>query len=236
MVSMHSFLIWGDKFLEFHNAYEEFLNQRIQTDRSRSKERMELGLQHAEKIFLENVWWPAFRNLKGLHPQYEIRDFKDGRRYIDFAFIQAHFRIAIEIDGMGPHWREISQEKFSDHCRRQNHLVIDGWHVLRFTYKDVQHSPRLCQQTIQQLLGRLAGDASRTLSKLSLTDREIVRFALSRARPVSVTEIATHVQLKKHATIQHLKQLCDTNWLEPANGSLRIHAYRIHPSHSSMQL
>lgn len=134
-------------------------------------------------MFLENVWWPAFGHFDKLQPEYPVRDFKEGARYIDFAYVHDHYKIAIEIDGLSGHWRDISQEQFSDHCERQNHLVIDGWHVLRFSFTDVQNRPRRCQQTIQQLIGRLSGDASASLAKLSLTDREIVRAALSLTRP-----------------------------------------------------
>lgn len=222
--------------MEFQTAYDEFIKLHAQNEKVSAVQRIEFGLEHAEKLFLENIWWPAFRNFKYLYPQYEIRDFKEGRRYIDFAYIHGHFRIAIEIDGMGPHWKDITQEKFSDHCQRQNHLVIDGWYVLRFAYKDVRYTPRLCQQTIQQLIGRLTGDESASLCELKIIDREIVQLALSRACPITAKEVATHVHLRKHATIQHLKQLTDAGWLEPASGAQRIRSYRIHPSHSNIQL
>ncbi len=43
-------------------------------------------------------------------------------------------RRLLEGRGYGPHWRNVSRIQFSDHCRRQNDLVIDGWKVLRFSY------------------------------------------------------------------------------------------------------
>lgn len=222
--------------MEFHNAYAQFIERRKQAYDSRAAERIQHGVQHAELTFLEQVWWPAFQSFDGLYPEYEVRDFKDGHRYIDFAFIQPHYRIAIEIDGIGPHWNDISQEKFSDHCHRQNHLVIDGWHVLRFTYKDVRDNPRLCQQAIQQLVGRLLVDSNASIGRLTLLDREIVRLVLGRSRPVTITDVSTHVHLKQHATIHHLKRLCQEHWLEPASGAKRIRSYQIHPTRSNLHL
>ncbi|QQE78858.1 DNA-binding response regulator [Alicyclobacillus sp. SO9] len=222
--------------MDFHNSYDNLLSRQKQSIDAEVVISRKSSSQHAERAFLRNVWWPAFQNFDGLHPEYEILDFNEGRRHIDFAYIQPHFRVAIEIDGIGPHWRDISQERFSDHCNRQNHLIIDGWYVLRFTYMDVQHRPRLCQRTIQQLLGRLSGDAASAVNQLPLIDREIVRFVLGRPFPVTVAETAAHIQLKRHATIRHLKLLTDSGWLVPASGTRRVRTYRIHPSYADVRL
>lgn len=199
-------------------------------------ERLKHGVGPAEKLFLETVWWPGFQHFKGLHPEYEIHDFKGGYRYIDFAYIQAHFRIAIEIDGVGTHWKNISNEQFSDHCMRQNHLVIDRWHVLRFAYTDIRDNARVCVQLVQQLIGRLSGDSSRALQELKLTDKEIVRLALGSPHPISPRDVVAHLNLGSNAAACHLKRLADMKWLEPASGSIRIRSYRIHPNRSNIQL
>ena len=75
-------------------------------------------------------------------------DFKDGKRYLDFAYIRPGFRICIEIDGYGPHLKNSSRWQFSDSLERQNQLVIDGWTVLRFSYDQVKEKPRRCQQFV----------------------------------------------------------------------------------------
>ncbi|WAH36952.1 PDDEXK family nuclease [Alicyclobacillus dauci] len=146
--------------MSFDRAYKSFIKSHLRHRNGARKARIESGLHHAEKMLLENVWWPAFHQFDSLYPEYEVQDFKGGYRYIDFAYIQQQFRVAIEIDGIGPHLKGISQSQFSDHYQRQNHLVIDGWHILRFTYSDVRHRPRICQQNIQQLLGRLTGSST----------------------------------------------------------------------------
>jgi very-short-patch-repair endonuclease len=58
--------------------------------------------------------------------------------FIDFAFIRGHVRLAIEIDGYGPHLQKITRSQFSDQWIRQNHLMLDGWKLLRFSFDDVK--------------------------------------------------------------------------------------------------
>lgn len=222
--------------MEFQSAYEEFIREILKERRGPSMERLKEGIGYAERLFLQNVWWPSFHHFEGLEPEYEITDFKDGSRFIDFAYIHPYFRIAIEVDGLGIHWQNISQEQFSDHLQRQNHLVIDGWYILRFSFLDLQKRPRLCQQTIQQLVGRLTGDASAALKTLRLVDREILRLAMVSQRPITTNDVARHLHVRTETATSHLKNLTIQGWLEPASGSIRIRSYRIHPSRTNIHL
>jgi hypothetical protein len=56
---------------------------------------------HAEKTFVEKVERLAFGHFRQLHPEYEVSDFKDGFRYLDFAYLRSGLKLAIDIDGYG---------------------------------------------------------------------------------------------------------------------------------------
>lgn len=70
-----------------------------------------------------------------------------GRFVIDVAFV--HQRIAIEIDGYGPH---SSREAFQGDRTKSNLLIAAGWTVLRFTWSDLVDRPGYVIATIRQLL------------------------------------------------------------------------------------
>jgi very-short-patch-repair endonuclease len=70
-----------------------------------------------------------------------------GRFVIDAAFVQQ--RIAIEIDGYGPH---SSREAFQGDRTKSNLLIAAGWTVLRFTWSDLVDRPSYVVATIRQLL------------------------------------------------------------------------------------
>ena len=63
--------------------------------------------------------------------QHSVKGFR-----IDFAYVE--LRIAIEVDGYGPH---SSRAAFQSDRERQNVLVGLGWTVLRFTWADVVKRP-----------------------------------------------------------------------------------------------
>lgn len=46
------------------------------------------GHGHAERLFLKQVRWRALGEFQYLQPEFEVKDFRDGTRYIDFTFIR----------------------------------------------------------------------------------------------------------------------------------------------------
>jgi hypothetical protein len=199
--------------MEFDRRYKAFIRNHVKQRNPHSANRIKEGLDHASELFLRHVWWPAFHNFNELHPEYEVSDFKDGYRYIDFAYIRLHFKVAIEIDGIGTHWNNISQSKFSEHIQRQNHLVIDGWLVIRFT-----------------------GDLTGTLQALKVVDREIIRLAMGYNRPITARDVATHLQLSRASATRHLKYLAGKGFLTPASGQSRIRSYDMHSDMHTLQI
>lgn len=141
----------------FEEEHQTFLNIHMQTRTGERLRRLQEGHSHAEKLFLKQVWWPLFYHFQFFHPEYEVNDFKDGKRFLDFAYIRPGIKFCIEIDGYGPHLKSLSRWQFSDNLERQNQLVIDGWTIIRFSFDQVKEQPRRCQQIIQQLIGRWLG-------------------------------------------------------------------------------
>jgi hypothetical protein len=212
--------------MTFDGAYSGFMKYHVEQRKGERLRRLQEGHGHAEKLFLEQVWWPAFGQFSHLHPEFEVSDFKDGYRYLDFAYIRPFFRVALEIDGYGPHWRNLSRWQFSDQWQRQNHLIIDGWRVMRFTYDDVKEKPRLCQQTIQQFMGRWLGE-EKSVDAATYVEKEIVRIALQLSRPITPEDVCGHMGIENKYARKLLHSLVEKKWLHPASGNARIRSYRL---------
>ncbi|MEQ4484399.1 hypothetical protein [Cohnella silvisoli] len=134
--------------MDFNTAYEAFLEKHRKARKGERLRRLIEGHGFLEKLILENVWWPAIGHFDHLHPEYEVSDFRDGTRFLDYAFLPGVVRLNIEGDGLETHARKISLAGFDDDRIRQNHLILDGWKVLRFTHNRVKERPRLCQQML----------------------------------------------------------------------------------------
>ncbi|WP_372630711.1 DNA-binding response regulator [Cohnella sp.] len=197
---------------KFGAAYEKWMADQQASGTNERKNRLANIDHHAEKMFLEKVWWPSFKRFVGLSAEYEVNDFKDGRRYLDFAYHMAGYKICIEIDGHGTHWKNIDQHKFSDHLIRQNHLVLDGWIVLRFSYDDVRDKPRRCQQIIQQLLGKLSGLPP---VQLAPVEKALYDLACVTSNPVAPLQAATRLGIHRKTAAKHLRKLSEKGMMIP---------------------
>jgi len=203
-----------------------WLKQHISLRKGECRRRLLNGLGYAEMLFLEKVWIPVFGHLVDLHPEYEVTDFRDAFRYIDFAFIHHWLRIAIEIDPFGTHLRDMSRDQHSDDRDRQNDLVIDGWKVIRFSLDRIRDNPRACQRRLQNLIGKYLVEWQR-LKELSLAEREIIRMATRVRREVKMQDVKTWLNISDPYAKRLLHGLVDKGELFPASGTQRITAYRL---------
>jgi len=214
----------------FDVQYKPWLAEQIAACRGERRRRLEEGHSHAEKLFLQNVWWPAVGSLEHLHAEYEVSDYRDGSRFLDYAYVRPHVRIAIEIDGFGPHARDADRRSFSDGLHRQNQLVLDDWKVFRFAYDDVKSRPRQCQQTIQQIMGRWGAPAASIMPEIPLLQREILRIAVRSGRPFTPADVSRWMRISRGYARKRLRQLCERGLVVPSSGNDRIRSYALHPS------
>lgn len=207
--------------------YEEWLQKHTKRRRGERLRRLKEGHGHAEKLFVETVWLPAIGSFERLHPEYEVFDFKDGSRFLDFAYIHGQLRICIEIDGYGSHRRDADRRQFADELNRQNHLVIDGWRVIRFAYDDVREKPRQCQQILQQLFGRLFGIGTKTEEELTVLEREAIRVAIRQSGIVKPGALFEYLGVGRRKGNKLVDSLIRKKWFSPLSGTKRIGAYRL---------
>ncbi|REE70512.1 hypothetical protein A8990_13067 [Paenibacillus taihuensis] len=187
---------------DFEHAYARMMESAVM---SSSQERKRRIVEHdqAEKLFLQNVWWPAVGSLEDLHPEFEVQDLKGMARFADYAYLPSlPFRLLIEIDGFGPHWRDVTRWRFADDLQRQNHLLIDGWYLLRFAYDDLAEKPRRCQQTLLMAIAKWGGITRGIAHNLDVYERALLHLMQQHWGEITPTAAAEKLAIcKRRATI-----------------------------------
>ncbi|MFC5402162.1 DNA-binding response regulator [Cohnella soli] len=217
--------------MDFNTAYTQWLSKHRSLRQGERLRRLDEGHGYLEKLILENVWWPAVGHFDDLHPEYEVFDFRDGTRFLDFAWLPGTVKLDIEGDGFDTHARKISLTGFDDDRIRQNHLVIDEWKVLRFTHNMVNERPRLCQQMLQQFIGAVYGKrglSERATNRLNSEERDIIRLTLRIRQTVSPADVCKLLDVEAQKARKLLRGLVAKGVFVAAGaGQQRIHAYRL---------
>lgn len=210
----------------FDQQYELWIHTNILNEKNpRRLEILQKGLGHGTVEFLRSVWFPAIGNFNDLHPEWEVRDFSNGYRYLDLAYMPGGARGGIEIQGYGPHARDLDVRRFKDLCRRHCLLALDGWTFLPIAYPSIAEEPKQCQQLILSFVGRFV--ASDVPASLSWLEAEAVRFARRLLRPITPLELANHLRVSDRHTRRLLHKLVELQILDIASGEQRARTYKL---------
>ncbi|MFD0697850.1 DNA-binding response regulator [Paenibacillus sp. GCM10027628] len=210
--------------MDFQREHEAFIQSHQEKRTGERLRRLQEGHGHAEKLFLQNIWWGAVGHFRNLYPEYEVKDFQDGTRYVDFAYLRPPYRICFEIDGYGPHARDVDRWRFGDNLMRQNQLMLDDWKVFRFSFDDITQKQRRCQQIILHIMGRWFGEQVQPIS-LTHREKEIAHMAAIAVEPLKPKLVATRLGIRVEHARRWLHRLHEKGILRPASGDQRIRSY-----------
>ena len=212
--------------LRFEQKFEEWMEDNISNEKShRRREILERGLGHGTIEFLRLVWFPTVGNFDQLYPEWEVRDFNNGYRYLDLAYMPGGAKGGIEIQGFGPHARDLDVRRFKDLCWRHSLLALDGWTFLPIAYLSIKDEPQRCQQLILAFIGKFI--STDVESQLPWLEAEAVRFARRLMRPITPLEFANHLGISDRHTRRILHKLVDLQIITVASGKERARSYKI---------
>jgi len=217
----------GDLALKgVEQAYEAFIQRHLRARKGERLRKLRDDHGYGEKLLLVNAWWPAVGNFEHLHPEYEVRDFKNGLRYLDVALVRGIVKIGFEAVGFGPHAQRVSRWRFSDNLLRDNYLQLDGWRIFYFSVDLLEQQPMVCQQMIQQIMGRYFGDPGPQI-KLSAHERDVLRFALSADEAITPGQVRAFLSCGIKYARATLHRLMEAGILAASGGTERIRSYSV---------
>lgn len=214
-----------------HHAVLQFIEEFERNALEKGLYRKKLG--KGEIAFLTQVWGPAFQyNFEGLRAEYPFKDFKGGQRFADFVLIKNGAKIVFEIDGFTTHARNISPEEFEDHLTRQNDLILSGWLILRFSYRQVEKNPLPCQRQIKQAIGHWWSITQGALSVKhndiwTLRQQSIVQIALRQNGLITPADVASEFSISNRSASLWLKRFATQGILLPSPHVKRVTSYRL---------
>lgn len=193
--------------MNFEQAHAGFIQSHLGRRSGERRGRLERGHREAERLFCQNVWWKLRGSFDGLHPEYEVTDWRGLSYFCDFVWIHPAVRLVIEIKGFGPHVRDMDRRKYCNELNRETFLTAMGYLVISFSYDDVAERPELCITLLRMLLSRFYAHES-PVSLTELAERETIRLACTRSRPLRPADVAEHLHINRRTAVRTLQSLC----------------------------
>jgi len=210
---------------KFDQTFESWMHTAItQEQNHRRCEILEKGLGHGTIEFLRSIWFPAVRNFDHLHPEWEVRDFHNGYRYLDLAYMPSgDVRGGIEIQGYGPHARDLDVRRFKDLCWRHCLLALDDWLFLPIAYLSITDEPKRCQQLVLSFIGEFI--STDVPAQLNWLEAETLRYARRLLRSFTPSELAIHLRVSDQHARKILHKLVELQLLYVTSGNQRYRTY-----------
>ncbi len=89
----------------------------------RRLEALKRGHGYGNQLFLKEIWWKLLGHFEGLHPEYEVLDWRGQPFYADFMWIVGFIRIVFEIQDFGSHVHNIDRAGYSRELNRGMHYT-----------------------------------------------------------------------------------------------------------------
>ncbi|MTH52005.1 transcriptional regulator [Bacillus mangrovi] len=212
---------------DFQSRYNEWIEKISSEEQNpRRAEMLKNGLGHGTVEFLRKVWFPVAGHFNYLSPEWEVRDFANGCRYLDLAYLPDSGKVCIEIQGYGPHARDLDTGRFKDLCWRHSFLALDGWTILPIAYLSIRDEPKKCQQLILALIGKYSS-IQPAAGHLNWLETEILRYASRKLRPFAPGEVEAHLQISNRHARKLLQKLTAVGKLLIASGTARARTYKL---------
>jgi hypothetical protein len=210
----------------FDALYSHWIAKQIAEEKNpRRREFLQKGLSRGTIDYLRWIWYPAIGNLDHLYPEYEVRDFNNGYRYLDLAYLPGNAKGCIEIQDYRSHARDIEASRFKDLCMKQSLLALDDWLFLPIAYLSIREDAGVCKQLTLSFVGKFLSVSMP--SELNWAEEEALRFARRILRPFTPKELAAHLRLTEQYARRILRQLVGKQKLDIASGNQRYRTYKL---------
>lgn len=217
--------------MEFEEAHGVFIDKHLTERSGERRGRLVRGHNYAEKLFLQNVWWPLFESLDDLHPEYEVYDWNRKSQFLDFAFLpQSGSSLGIECDGFQSHVKDMDRERFNYAVNRDTFLTGMGWKMIHFSVDDLQHRPEVCRMLLQLVLAPHLARKSAGVDILS-EEKEVLRLAWRLGRAIRPKDVTTNFSINFRTARRLLQSLSEKGLLKPIVGRRGVRHYELRPMH-----
>ncbi|WP_449602042.1 hypothetical protein [Paenibacillus sp. Marseille-Q9583] len=206
----------------FEREHNEWLCNHLKRRKGERLDALKRGHGYGNRLFVEQVWWPLAGHFHGLHPEYEVKDWRGRSYFVDILWEIGASRIAFEIMDYGSHGTDRS--KYRMDLNRGLFLQSQDCTVLYISLDELKENPSFILSALRNILFSylLAEKSAKTTVEraYSRIERDLMRAAIRHHRVLRPADAARELELHTMTIIKYCRQLVDKGKFRPvARGS-----------------
>lgn len=197
--------------MSFEMEHEKWINEHLKRRRGERLDALKRGHGYGNQLFAKQIWWELVGHFDGLHPEYEVKDWRGRSYFVDFMWIVGAIRIVLEIMDYGSHGTD--RTKYRLDLNRGLFLQAQDCIVYYLSLDELKENPAFILSALRSSLSPYwsAGSGVRRVTKreYSKIERDLMRTAIHHNRVIRPTEAARELELHKITVIKYCRLLVD---------------------------
>lgn len=201
----------------FKSEHEQWLSSHIKRRKGERLDALKRGHGYGNRLFVEQIWWPLAGHFHGLHPEYEVKDWRGRSYFVDILWDVGASRIAFEIMDFGSHGTDRSKYRMDLNCGL--FLQSQDCTVLYISLDELKENPSFILSALRNILfpylsaGKSAKPtADRAYSKI---ERDLMRASIRHQRVLRPADAARELEMHTMTVIKYCRMLVDKGKFRP---------------------
>lgn len=215
--------------LSFENEHEKWIKGHLDQRQGERKDALKRGHGYGNRMFAKKIWWSLMGHFIGLHPEYEVKDWRGRSYFVDFMWILGGHRFVFGIMDYGSHGKD--RTKYRMDLNRGLFLQSQDCHFMSISLDEMKENPSFIQAMLQNMLASYLATATEqngtVIHKFEKIERQLMHLAIRHNRIVRPAEAARELELHKQTVIKYCRQLVKKGKLRavPTGTSGKIYHY-----------
>lgn len=198
--------------MSFEVEHDRWIEGHLARRKGERKDALKRGHGYGNRMFAETIWWPLMGHFHGLHPEYEIGDWRGRSYFVDFMWVLGVHRFAIEIMDYGSHGKE--RTKYRLDLNRALFLQSQDTYYIAIALDEMKENPSFILTMIRNIMAPYSSantseHCSSIQHKYDKIERQLMRLAIRHHRIIRPAKASMELELHKQTIIKYCRKLVD---------------------------
>lgn len=195
----------------FEVEHDKWICEHLRRRRGERLDALRRGHGFGDRLFAERIWWPLAGHFQGLHPEFEVKDWRGRSYFVDFMWIVGALRLVFEIMDFGSHGTD--RMKFRMDLNRGLFLQSQDCAVFYIALDELKENPSFILSALRSSLSPYMAARDRTKrtteKHFSKVERDLMRTAIRHNRVIRPADAARELGLHTTTVIKYCRRLVE---------------------------